>query len=116
MTTLEVRAVEHLLGSGIPYAYAVKAGPWIFLTGHEAFDFKTGVTEAVAGARFHPRADAPDPAGTRVRSRAWRAPRPVLPDPGRGRPLSPGPPRRVRRLHSAEHLGRHGKLLWCRER
>jgi len=54
MTTLEVRAVEHLLGSGIPYAYAVKAGPWIFLTGHEAFDFKTGVTEAVAGALGFP--------------------------------------------------------------
>ena len=49
MTTLEVKSVEHLLGSGIPYAYAVKAGPWIFLTGHEAFDFTDGVSEAVAG-------------------------------------------------------------------
>jgi enamine deaminase RidA (YjgF/YER057c/UK114 family) len=54
MTTLEVKAVEHLLGSGIAYAYAVKAGPWIFLTGHEAFDFTTGVTEAVAGAPGFP--------------------------------------------------------------
>jgi enamine deaminase RidA (YjgF/YER057c/UK114 family) len=49
MTTLEVKLVEHLLGSGVPYAYAVKAGPWIFLTGHEAFDFTAGVGEAVAG-------------------------------------------------------------------
>jgi len=46
---LEVKHTEHLLGSGVRYAYAVKAGPWIFLTGHEAFDFATGVTEAVAG-------------------------------------------------------------------
>ena len=49
MATPEVKAVERLLGSGVPYAYAVKAGRWIFLTGHEAFDFATGVTEAVAG-------------------------------------------------------------------
>jgi len=49
MATLEVKAVEHLLGTGVPYAYAVKAGPWIFLTGHEAFDFDAGVTEAVSG-------------------------------------------------------------------
>ena len=49
MAALEVKAVERLLGTGIPYAYAVKAGPWIFLTGHEAFDFDAGITEAVAG-------------------------------------------------------------------
>src|SRR5438874_970273 len=49
MALLEVKAVEHLLGTGVPYAYAVKAGPWIFLTGHEAFDFDAGVTEGVAG-------------------------------------------------------------------
>ena len=50
----EVKAVEHLLGAGVPYAYAVKAGPWIFLTGHEAFDFDTGITEAAAGAPGFP--------------------------------------------------------------
>ncbi len=54
MAALEVKAVEHLLGSGVPYAYAVKAGPWIFLTGHEAFDFDAGITEAVAGAPGFP--------------------------------------------------------------
>ena len=31
---LEIGAVEDLLGTLVPYAYAVKAGPWIFLTGH----------------------------------------------------------------------------------
>src|SRR6266851_5799890 len=54
MAALEVKAAEHLLGTGIPYAFAVKAGPWIFLTGHEAFDFDAGVTEAVAGAPGFP--------------------------------------------------------------
>src|SRR6201993_4239729 len=49
MATPEVKAVEDLLGSGVPYAYAVKAGPWIFMTGHEAFDFAAGVTDAGAG-------------------------------------------------------------------
>src|SRR5437870_2976638 len=42
MANIEVRAVENLAGTGVPYAYAVKAGPWLFLTGHEAFDFATG--------------------------------------------------------------------------
>jgi enamine deaminase RidA (YjgF/YER057c/UK114 family) len=54
MATPEVKAVERLLGSSVPYAYAVKAGPWIFLTGHEAFDFAVGVTEAVAGTPGFP--------------------------------------------------------------
>jgi enamine deaminase RidA (YjgF/YER057c/UK114 family) len=49
MAIPEVKAVERLLGSGVSYAYAVKAGPWIFLTGHEAFDFVAGVIETVAG-------------------------------------------------------------------
>ena len=49
MAKPQVKAVEHLLGTGVPYAYAVKAGPWIFLTGHEAFDFAAGATEAVSG-------------------------------------------------------------------
>ena len=81
MATPEVKSVAHLLGTGVPYAYAVKAGPWIFLTGHEAFDFVGGITEAVAGppgfplfgrprwrreGDFIPAADAADPAGIRV--------------------------------------------------
>ena len=57
--TLEAKAVEQLLGCAVPYAYAVKAGPWIFLTGHEAFDFTTGVTNAVAGPPGFPRFGRP---------------------------------------------------------
>ena len=57
--TLEAKAVEQLLGCAVPYAYAVKAGPWIFLTGHEAFDFTTGVTDAVAGPPGFPRFGRP---------------------------------------------------------
>ena len=41
---LEVRSVENLLGTPVPYAYAMKAGPWLFLTGHEAYDWRTGMT------------------------------------------------------------------------
>src|SRR5947208_16370582 len=48
MPGVEVKSVN-LLGMPVPYAYAVKAGPWIFLTGHEALDFESGIPEAVAG-------------------------------------------------------------------
>ena len=131
MATPEVKAVERLLGSGVPYAYAVKAGPWIFLTGHEAFDFAAGVTEAVAGPPGFPLFGRPRwrREGDFILQRMQRIlqefgsdlgarcpPRPVLPDPGSSRPLSFGAARRVRRLHPAEHLGGHGELLWRRER
>jgi enamine deaminase RidA (YjgF/YER057c/UK114 family) len=59
MTDIEVKAVPGLAGSSIPYAYVVKAGPWIFLTGHEAFDFATGSTAAVAGPPGFPLWGAP---------------------------------------------------------
>src|SRR5437763_5534949 len=49
MANIEVRAVENLAGTGVPYAYAVKAGPWLFLSGHEAFDFATGHAPEVEG-------------------------------------------------------------------
>src|SRR5216683_6747616 len=53
MPGVEVKSVN-LLGTPVSYAYAVKAGPWIFLTGHEAFDFETGVAEEVAGPAGFP--------------------------------------------------------------
>jgi enamine deaminase RidA (YjgF/YER057c/UK114 family) len=51
---LEVKSVPNLLGTPVPYAYAVKADPWIFLTGHEAFDFESGIPEEVAGPSGFP--------------------------------------------------------------
>jgi enamine deaminase RidA (YjgF/YER057c/UK114 family) len=38
-----------LVGSSIDYGYAVKAGPWVFLNGHEAFDFTNGLAPEVEG-------------------------------------------------------------------
>ncbi len=49
MASIEFKSTPSLAGSGVNYAHAVKAGPFIFLTGHEAFDFATGSVEAVAG-------------------------------------------------------------------
>ena len=43
---LEIKSVDSLVGTPISYAYAVKAGPWVFLTGHEAFDWRTGTIDA----------------------------------------------------------------------
>jgi enamine deaminase RidA (YjgF/YER057c/UK114 family) len=52
---IEVKSIKHLLGTPVPYAYAVKAGPWVFLTGHEAFDWQTGgVDAAVSGPAGFP--------------------------------------------------------------
>jgi len=59
MANIEVRAVENLAGTGVPYAYAVKAGPWLFLTGHEAFDFATGHAPEVEGHAGFPDFGAP---------------------------------------------------------
>jgi enamine deaminase RidA (YjgF/YER057c/UK114 family) len=43
----------------VPYAYAVKAGPWLFLTGHEAFDFAGGLAPEVEGPAGFPSFGAP---------------------------------------------------------
>ena len=45
---------DHLVGSAVNYAYAVKAGPLVFLNGHEGFDFATGVAPAVEGPASFP--------------------------------------------------------------
>ena len=54
MPALEVKSVRNLLGTPVSYAYAVKAGPWIFLTGHEGFDFERGVPDEVSGPAGFP--------------------------------------------------------------
>src|SRR5262249_3139397 len=46
---ITVKSVERLVGSEINYAYAVKAGNWVFLNGHEAYDFEHGPAPAVEG-------------------------------------------------------------------
>jgi enamine deaminase RidA (YjgF/YER057c/UK114 family) len=59
MANIEIRAVENLAGTAVPYAYAVKAGPWLFLTGHEAFDFSAGPAPEVEGPAGFPSFGAP---------------------------------------------------------
>ena len=54
MAMLDVKSVPNLLGTSVSYTYAVKSGPWIFLTGHEAFDFESGIREEVAGPAGFP--------------------------------------------------------------
>src|SRR3954468_13560103 len=59
MANIEIRSVEGLAGSAVPYAYAVKAGAWLFLTGHEAFDFAAGAASEVEGPEGFPAFGAP---------------------------------------------------------
>ncbi|HJY76250.1 MAG TPA: RidA family protein [Burkholderiales bacterium] len=59
MNSIEVRSVERLAGTAVPFAYAIKAGPWLFLTGHEAFDFAAGPAPEVEGPEGFPAFGAP---------------------------------------------------------
>ena len=52
--TILARTTEHLVGSDVNYAYAVKAGPFVFLNGHEGYDFSVGVVPAVEGSASFP--------------------------------------------------------------
>jgi enamine deaminase RidA (YjgF/YER057c/UK114 family) len=53
------RTAEHLVGSAVNYAYAVKAGPFVFLNGHEGYDFAAGVVAAVEGPAGFPEYGTP---------------------------------------------------------
>jgi enamine deaminase RidA (YjgF/YER057c/UK114 family) len=57
--SLDVKSVPRLVGSTTKYAYAIKAGNWIFLNGHEAFDFETGLAPEVEGPRGYPLSGRP---------------------------------------------------------
>lgn len=59
MANIELRSVDALAGTAVPYAYAVKAGPWLFLSGHEAFDFAAGPAPEVEGPAGFPSFGAP---------------------------------------------------------
>jgi enamine deaminase RidA (YjgF/YER057c/UK114 family) len=52
--TPAVKSVERLAGTAASYAYAVKAGSWLFLSGHEAYDFEKGLTPEVEGPSGNP--------------------------------------------------------------
>lgn len=53
-TAITMRTSEHMLGSAVNYAYAVKAGPFVFLNGHEGYDFRSGYVPAVEGPAGFP--------------------------------------------------------------
>lgn len=46
-------------GTDIVYAQGMKAGPWLFFTGHEATDFENGIAAPVAGIPGLPLGGAP---------------------------------------------------------
>lgn len=48
-SAITIKSVERLAGSAVNYAYAVKAGQFIFLNGHEAYDFEKGLAPEVEG-------------------------------------------------------------------
>lgn len=49
MSALAIKAVRNFAGTGVHFAEAVRADHWIFLNGHEAYDFATGFADEVDG-------------------------------------------------------------------
>ena len=56
---ITVKSVDRVAGSAVSYAYAVKAGPFIFLNGHEGFDFEKGLAPEVEGPPGYPLSGRP---------------------------------------------------------
>jgi len=56
---ITVKSVERTAGSTTRLAYAVKAGPFVFLNGHEAYDFERGLAPEVEGPPGYPLSGRP---------------------------------------------------------
>jgi enamine deaminase RidA (YjgF/YER057c/UK114 family) len=56
---ITVKSVDRVAGSAVSYAYAVKAGPFIFLNGHEGYDFEKGLAPEVEGPPGYPLSGRP---------------------------------------------------------
>ncbi|MDA0261036.1 MAG: Rid family hydrolase [Proteobacteria bacterium] len=54
MSDIEIIAPVRIADTDVSYAQAVKAGNWIFLTGHEATDFTNGLASEVGGKTHYP--------------------------------------------------------------
>ena len=48
-SAITVKSADRVAGSAVSHAYAVKAGPFVFLNGHEAYDFEKGLAPEVEG-------------------------------------------------------------------
>ena len=55
----------------IEFAQGMRAGPWLFFTGHEATDFTHGIAAPVAGTPGLPLGGAPRKVATCAISCAW---------------------------------------------
>jgi enamine deaminase RidA (YjgF/YER057c/UK114 family) len=59
MSDVKPIAPVRIGGTDIVYAQGMKAGPWLFFTGHEATDFENGIAAPVAGVPGLPLGGAP---------------------------------------------------------
>jgi enamine deaminase RidA (YjgF/YER057c/UK114 family) len=59
MSDVKPIAPVRIGGTDIVYAQGMKAGPWLFFTGHEATDFENGIAPPVAGIPGLPLGGAP---------------------------------------------------------
>jgi hypothetical protein len=58
-SAITIKSVERTAGSTTRLAYAVKAGPFVFLNGHEAYDFERGLAPEVEGPPGYPLSGRP---------------------------------------------------------
>src|SRR5262245_66600845 len=61
MAVAEVKCIAptRIGGTDIEYAQGVRAGPWLFFTGHMAIDFEHGLAAQVAGKPGYPLGSPP---------------------------------------------------------
>jgi enamine deaminase RidA (YjgF/YER057c/UK114 family) len=59
MSDVKPIAPVRIGGTDIVYAQGMRAGPWLFFTGHEATDFETGIASSVLGKPGLPLGGAP---------------------------------------------------------
>ena len=111
-------------GTDIQYAQGMRAGAWLFFTGHMATDFEHGLAPPVAGkpglplgdaaalsprGRFHHRPARQADCRRGWRSAPHRARRSVLSRCAGGECLSAGAQIGARGVRAAEHVGAHGR-------
>ena len=58
-SAISMKSVDRLAGTSVSLAYAVKAGPFIFLNGHEGYDFEKGLAPEVEGPPGFPLSGRP---------------------------------------------------------
>src|SRR6516164_6589160 len=127
MAVAEVKCIAptRIGGTDIEYAQGMRAGSWLFFTGHMAIDFAHGLAAQVTGKPGHPLGSPPryrregdfiverlaKLTGGGQRSSPHRARRSVLPERASGECLSTRTKGGAQGLRASQHVRAHGRAI-----